>query len=211
MVAYAQEPLKKYLDDLAAKQETPGGGSVAGLVSALAAGLGSMVCNYTIGKKKYAEFEEDITQALQQCEQCRQQLLDLMQEDVDVFQNQMGGAYAMPKDTEEQTAARKKAIQDACKAACQPPLKIARLNRDMLKLFIVLAEKGNAMLVSDVGVAIALAQAAFTSATLNVKINLNYMGDKDLIESIKNELPGLISDVAELSTAGMIAVETKMS
>jgi len=210
MVDYAAEPLKKYADDLAAKQETPGGGSVSGLVGALAAGLGSMVCNFTIGKKKYADVEQEVKRILEQCEALRGDLLKLMQQDVDVFQGQMGAAYGMPKDTPEQAAARKEAIQSACKAATQPPLTIARRCFGLLKLLVKLGQKGSVLLVSDVGVALALSGAAFDSAALNVQINLNYIDDSKFVEQVGIELDALAEQVPGLVSEGMSIVQAKM-
>ena len=210
MIDYAKEPLRTYLDHLAAKQETPGGGSVAALVGALAAGLGSMVCNFTIGKKKYADVEGDIRRILARCEEARKELLTLMQEDVNIFQTQMATAYALPKDTEEQTAARREAIEKACKSAAQPPIKTIRLCRNLLKLMTELGEKGSTLLVSDVGVAAALAQAAFDSARLNVDINLNYLSDKAFAKKVRDEIEPMIDEVQALSTQAMTIVREKL-
>lgn len=210
MIGYANEALTRYLDDLAAKQETPGGGSVCGLVGSLAAGLGSMVCQYTIGKKKYAAVEEDVRRILADCEAARGELLGMMQEDVVVFQTQMAGAYGMPKDTEQQAAARKAAIEAACKAASGPPMKIARRCRDLLGWLAELGEKGSVLLVSDVGVGVALAKGAFEGACLNVRINLNFINDSDFVEKLRGQMAELADEVNGLAERGMRVVGEKM-
>ncbi len=211
MTQYAQELLPKYLDDLASKQETPGGGSVCALVGSLAAGLGTMVCCFTEGKKKYADVEDDIQRIHKNCETTRAGMLELMQEDVNVFQNQMGAAYGLPKDTDEQKAARNDAIQAACKAASQPPLEICRLCRDLLKDMGELAEKGSVMLVSDVGVAVSLAQGAFEGASLNIIINLNYLSDENFKKPLKAELLAMTDEVSELAESASVIVQDKLS
>ena len=173
---YIEEPLKKYLDETASGSSTPGGGSVAALAGALGAALTSMVCNFTVGKKKYADVEADVAEILSEVEGIRHELLNLMVKDTQVY-GHVTAAYKMPKDTPEEKKSRTQAIQEALKMAMQAPLDAAICCHKVLKLNIPLLEKGNTNLISDVGVAVLLAEAAMRSAVMNVEINLSYIND----------------------------------
>lgn len=184
---YKDEALQKYLDAAASGESTPGGGSVCGLVGALGAALSSMVCNFTVGKKKYADVEEDVKAILARAEQLRATLTDLMQLDTEVY-GKMAPAYSMPKDTDEQKAARTQAIQAGLKESLQVPRQIALAAKEVIELNEELVDKGNTMLVSDVGVAVLLARAAFEGAMMNVDINLAYIKDDAFCDQVRQEL-----------------------
>jgi formiminotetrahydrofolate cyclodeaminase len=194
---YIDEPLKKYLDEAASGASTPGGGSVAALAGALGAALTSMVCNFTVGKKKYEDVEAEVTQILSEAEDLRGKLLDLMVEDTQVY-GQVSKAYGMPRGTPEEKEARTEAIQKALKAAMGAPLEAAICCHKILKLNQPLVEKGNQNLISDVGVAVLLAESAMRSAIMNVEINLSYIKDEKLCQETREKLRPLISEAAEL-------------
>lgn len=194
---YIDEPLKKYMDEAASGSSTPGGGSVAALAGALGAALTSMVCNFTVGKKKYADVEAEVAQILSEAEELRGKLLELMVEDTRVY-GQVSAAYGMPKDTPEEKKARSEAIQEALKAAMQAPLEAAICCYQILKLNEPLLEKGNQNLISDVGVAVLLAESAMRSAVLNVEINLSYIKDEDLCQKTRDKLRPMLAEAVNL-------------
>jgi glutamate formiminotransferase/formiminotetrahydrofolate cyclodeaminase len=194
---YIDEPLKKYLDEAASGASTPGGGSVAALAGALGAALTSMVCNFTVGKKKYKDVEADVAQILSEVEELRGRLLELMVEDTRVY-GQVSAAYGMPRGTPEEKEARSEAIQSALKAAMGAPLEAAICCHKILKLNEPLVEKGNQNLISDVGVAVLLAESAMRSAILNVEINLSYIKDEKLCQETREKLRPLIAEAVEL-------------
>lgn len=194
---YIDEPLKKYLDEAASGASTPGGGSVAALAGALGAALTSMVCNFTVGKKKYKDVEAEVAQILSEAEDLRSKLLDLMVLDTEVY-GQVSAAYGMPRGTPEEKEARSEAIQSALKAAMGAPLEAAICCHRILKLNEPLLEKGNQNLISDVGVAVLLAESAMRSAILNVEINLSYIKDEKLCHETREKLRPLIDEAAEL-------------
>ena len=127
----------------------------------------------------------------------RNELLDLMIEDIRVY-SRVSAAYSMPKDTPDQKESRSEAIQTALKAAMQPPLRAAICCHRILKLNESLVDKGNANLISDVGVAVLLAEAAMRSAFLNVQINLSYIEDENLCRDIRKKLDPMLSEAEEL-------------
>ncbi len=194
---YIDEPLKKYLDEAASGASTPGGGSVAALAGALGAALTSMVCNFTVGKKKYADVEAEVSQILSEAEELRAKLQDLMVEDTQAY-GQVSAAYGMPRETAEEKAARSEAIQKALKVAMQAPLEAAVCCHRVLKLNEPLVEKGNQNLISDVGVAVLLAESAMRSAILNVEINLSYIKDEKLCQETREKLRPMVAEAVEL-------------
>jgi len=179
--------IQVFLDELASKASTPGGGSAAAITGAMGAALVSMVCNLTIGKKNYEDVEDELKGILKQAEELRVRLTDMVRADVEVF-NQVMAAYGMPKETEAEKAIRSKAIQVALCAATDVPLNCARACAEVIDLSKVVAEKGNKNVISDAGVAVLAAYAALRSAALNVYINVGGIKDKNFSENRLAEL-----------------------
>lgn len=177
-----QQSLEAYLDDLASKQATPGGGSAAALMGAQGAALVSMVCNLTLGKPKYAAVESEIQALLLKSEQLRGRLLAMIKADVDVF-NQLMACYGLPKTTDLEKAQRLEQIQQVLKQATQVPFDCALACAEVIDLARIAAEKGNLGVISDAGVAVMSAYAGFKSAALNVDINAAGLKDKDFAEA----------------------------
>lgn len=180
-----RESFVQYLDDLASSKPAPGGGSAAALVAALGVSLMSMVANFTIGKEKYKDFEEEMKNVLSSSESLRLQLTDLVDEDVESYRK-LSSAYKLPKDSPADKETRFEAIQKGLRQALSVPLEICMCCHRASKLCQVIAEKGNLNLISDVGVAVAFLESAFESALLNVEINLGGIKDKEFVSGIKN-------------------------
>ncbi len=196
---YIDEPMKKYLDEAASGAPTPGGGSVAALAGALGAALTSMVCNFTVGKEKYKDVEEEVSQILSESEDLRKRLLDLMVEDTQVY-GEVSKAYGMPRSAPEEKKARTEAIQKALRLAMQAPLEAAFCCHKILKINEPLMDKGNQNLISDVGVAVLLAESALRSAILNVEINLSYIKDDDFCNDTREKLSSIVQESEELKS-----------
>jgi len=197
---YIKGPMKKYLDDTASGEPTPGGGSVAALVGALGAALTSMVCNFTVGKERYKDVEKDVAEILSQAEELRGDLTELMQADTEAY-GQVSEAYGMPRKTSKQKRARTAAIQEALKGALEVPLKATMRCYDILKLNASLVDKGNPNLISDVGVAVALAESALQSAAMNVEINLAYIKDEEFCKEVREKLDPVVAESTGIKTA----------
>jgi len=180
-----------FLNELASKASTPGGGSAAAIMGAMGAALASMVCNLTIGKKGYENVEGDLKAILKETEELRERLTDMVRADVEVF-DQVMGAYGMPKDTDEQKAQRSDAIQTALRAATDVPLSCARACAEVIDLCKPTAEKGNKNVISDAGVAVLAAYAALRSAALNVYINVPGIKDRTFAEDRLKELERIL-------------------
>lgn len=203
MTDISDQTIQTFLDDLASKSATPGGGSAAALMGAQAAALVSMVCNLTIGKPKFTEVETEMQAVLNQAEALRKQLTGLIQQDIDVF-NRLMAKYAMPKDSDDEKAARSEAIQTILKEATDVPLQCATACKEVINLAKIVTEKGNPNVISDAGAALMAAYGALKISVLNVVINAGSLKDQSFVDSKLAELStlttGLEQDVEQLYT-----------
>lgn len=184
--------IKQFLDELASKQATPGGGSAAAVMGAQAAALVSMVCNLTIGKPKYATVEADMQVLLAESEALRETLIGMIKADVDVFDKLMA-CYGLPKVSDEEKDYRSSQIQLVLREATEVPLACARACAHAISLSRVAAEKGNLGVISDAGVAVMAAYAGLKSAALNVHINAGSLKDRVFAEAKLAELQAIMS------------------
>ncbi len=162
--------LKEYIDELSSNSPTPGGGNVAALCGALAASLGTMVCNLTIGKKKYQQNEEEILRIKERLAGFSKQFIHLAGQDNEAF-DKVIDAYKLPKETDIDKVIRSQAIENATTVAAEIPSEVIVLCKETIPLLNTLAEKGNQNSLSDAGVAASIVAAAAQSAYLNVLIN----------------------------------------
>ena len=183
-----------FLDELASKSATPGGGSVSALMGAQSAALTSMVCNLTIGKPKYAEVENEMQALLQKSEALREKMTGLIKADVDVF-NRLMAAYALPKETDEEKVARSEVIQTVLKTATEVPLDCARACAEAVELSRIAADKGSLGVISDAGAAVMAAYGGLKSAALNVYINTGSLKNRQFAETKLAELETILKDV----------------
>ncbi|MGD2174482.1 MAG: cyclodeaminase/cyclohydrolase family protein [Candidatus Brocadiaceae bacterium] len=187
---YRDGSITDYVGDAAAKKPAPGGGSVSALVGALAAAMSEMSANFTTGKKKFADVQEEVRKALDTLEACRTTLLELLDRDVEAY-SAVSRAYALPGDSEEEQEARRKAIDSALRGAMQAPLEVMRQCAAVAEVADVLVEIGNRNLITDVGVSALLAEAACAAARMNVEINLKFLKEAELAERTRSEVDGL--------------------
>jgi formiminotetrahydrofolate cyclodeaminase len=191
-VKLTEKPVTSFLDELASNAPAPGGGSVAALSGALGAALVSMVSNLTLGKKGYEGVQDEIQALLARSEALRQEMTDLLEADVAVY-TAYSQAAKMPRETEEQKAARAEAMQAALKNATMVPMGIAEAAVRVMDLCLPCAEIGNKGAVSDAGVAVLMAEAALRSAALNVLINLAFVKDGEFVAEKRAHLDGLLA------------------
>lgn len=187
MPDFLSHPVQQYLDQLASGAPTPGGGSAAGLTGAMGAALLAMSARFTVGREKYAAFQDAAADVLSQADTLRAALQQLMEDDATAYA-QYGAALTLPKATEDERAARRQAIQEATKASARVPLAIAERSYRVLELAEILAANCNPNLVSDVVVATHLGLAAFRSAVINVRLNLRSLDDAALVADIEGTL-----------------------
>ncbi len=205
-----QQKVSSFLDTLASNSPAPGGGSVAALAGALGSALTSMVCNLTIGKKKYAGVEDEMKHILQSSEKLREQFTRLIDTDTEAF-NKVMEAFALPKESDAQKAVRNAAIQGATKEAALVPLEVMKHIIDALALTKLVAEKGNANSVSDAGVSALMLYAAAESAALNVQINLQGITDVDFVGWKTDEVSSILRTSKTASEEILQMVKAKIS
>lgn len=186
-----KQSIEGFLDQLASKQPTPGGGSAAALMGAQAAALVSMVCNLTIGKPKYAAVEAEMQALLLDSEALRETLLDMIKADIAVFDKLMA-CYGLPKSNDAEKAQRSAQIQSQLREATEVPLACAKACAKAVVLSRIAAEKGNLGVISDAGVAVMAANAGLKSAALNVYINAASLKDRAFAEAKLSELQEIV-------------------
>lgn len=171
--------VKDYLDVLKSDAPAPGGGSVSALSAAQGVGLVAMVADLTIGKEKYAEYDEACRAAKEKALSLYAQLVEGIDKDTEAF-NKVSAAYKLPKDTDEQKAARSAAIRAANVGATEVPFETVKLCLEGLKVTETIVGKSNPNAASDLGVAALNLLAGIKGAWLNVKINLPGIKDEEL-------------------------------
>jgi formiminotetrahydrofolate cyclodeaminase len=166
-----------FVDELASSAPTPGGGGAAAYCGALAAALATMVTNLTVGKKTYADVEDEIREVQFQLDELRDELFYLIDADAQAFLP-LSAAYKLPRTTPEEAEAKQKAMQTALVEATEVPLRIMKACAAVIDLTEIVARKGSRLAISDAGAAAVLGQAALRSASLNVLINAKDFEDK---------------------------------
>jgi formiminotetrahydrofolate cyclodeaminase len=201
--------IELFLDELASQKATPSGGSAAAIMGAMGAALVSMVCNLTIGKTQYRDFEEELKSVLTKAEELRRDLTKMIEEDVQAFDAVMC-AYGMSRLTKDETARRTQAIQTALRAATLVPMRCCRACREVITLGNVVAKRGNRNVVSDAGVAVVAGYAALRSAALNVFTNARAITDRTFAEEQLAELEQLLPEAATAADASYQVVKEKL-
>lgn len=182
--------VKDFIDTTASGEPVPGGGSISALCGALATALGSMVARLTIGRKKYADREADMTLLLTRFSTVMTQLTDVIDRDSDAYATVMA-AFKMPKDTDEQKKVRMEAIEVATRGAAEVPMQVARLTASILSEIDAVAHFGNSNAITDAAVATMCARTAIFGALLNVEINLSGLSDAEYVSAMRMEAVSL--------------------
>ncbi|WP_418222530.1 cyclodeaminase/cyclohydrolase family protein [Clostridium isatidis] len=194
--------LEKFTKELSSKEPSPGGGSTAALVGALAVSLNAMVYSLTIGKKAFESLEEkhkeDMLKFNEQALNLIDVLMNFMEKDREDFLELMD-SYKLPKETNEEIMNRKKAIKENTIKAMETPLNLARECIKFYQNISFAVKYGNKNLTSDAGVAAVLLDAAIESAIINVKVNLNLLR-KDLTKVEIDKFLGECSNLLEKSS-----------
>ena len=190
-----QESCENFTELLASKSPVPGGGGAAAMVGALSVALCSMAGNFTLGKKKYADVEEDIKIILDKAENLKLKLLELVDEDAKSFEP-LSKAYSIAKDDPERDEILEKALLNACTA----PLKIIEACAEIIILLEEMCEKGSKLLISDVGCGALLCRGAMESAALNVFVNTSLLKDRVYAEKIESQTDKILNEYSSRAT-----------
>lgn len=170
-----------FIEELASDSPAPGGGSVSALNGAIAAALTSMVGNLTIGKKKYADVEEEMREIVSKTTEIQKELLEAVDKDTDAF-NVVFAAFKWPKETEEEKAARSAEIQRGTKIAADVPMAVAEKAVDLMPLIEKVIMQGNQNSITDACCAMMACRYAVIGALLNVRINLGSIKDEAFVK-----------------------------
>ena len=193
-MSFSEKSCKEFTDELSTKAPVPGGGGASALVGSVGVALGSMVANLTAGKKKYAEFEDDIQRILAESETLKDHVLGLADEDAKVFEP-LSRAYGIPKDDPTRDAV----MEDALKKASSVPLEIMKDCCKAIDMHAELSEKGSMLAISDVGVGVVCCKAALMGASLNVFINTKSMKDRAFAEKLNAEADAMLEKYCHLA------------
>jgi formiminotetrahydrofolate cyclodeaminase len=189
----ADKSCTDFIEVLASKAATPGGGGGSAIVGAIGMALGGMVCNLTIGKKKYAQYDEKVKGILKRAYELQAELLKMVDADAECFLP-LSKAYGMPKDTEEQKKIKAETLEKCLKKACGVPVSIVKQAYEAIKLHEALVDNCSKLAISDVGVGVQCLRAAIVGAQLNVMININSIKDAEYVKKVKEETEPLVEE-----------------
>lgn len=174
---------KEFIERLASKDPIPGGGGASAMVAAIGIALGNMVASLTVGKKKYADVEEDIIKLAEKTTKLQEEMIKLVDKDAQVF-IPLAKAYGMPSDTEEEKKEKAKVMEDCLKTASTAPFEIMEKCGEAILLQKEFANKGSKLAISDAGVGVSFCKAAMEGASLNVFINTGAMKNREVADEI---------------------------
>ena len=180
---------RDFVEVLSSKEPVPGGGGAAALAGAIVIALGNMVGELTVGKKKYADVEDEIRSIMEKCASLREELLSQVQADARGFEP-LAAAYGLPKESPE----RDKVLEEAMLEACKAPMRIMELCAEALDAVSVLAEKGSRLAVSDAGCAAVILSSAMQAAALNVFINTKSLKDRTKADELNEICEEMLAD-----------------
>lgn len=199
----------EFVKVLASKEPVPGGGGASALVGAVGMALGNMVGSLTLGKKKYADVQDDIILLKAKADKLQEDLLGLVERDAEVFEP-LSKAYGLPKETEEQKKEKERIMEEALKLACSVPFEIMKKITEAIELHQEFAKKGTAIAISDVGVGVGFCKAALLGASLNVFINTKSMKDREYAEDINTKTNKMIDEYGKLADKIYKEVEDRL-
>jgi glutamate formiminotransferase/formiminotetrahydrofolate cyclodeaminase len=184
---FLENSLKNYIEILSSKTPAPGGGSATALCASLSSSLLNMVLNYTIGKKQYSDFEEELKKIKEKNEEILKECINLIEEDSKIY-------YKIDKAMKE-----KLSPEEYLKLSINLHFKICQYMSKIVDFCDILTEKGNINLISDTGISNILAFSSFISAKMNILINLKYIGDENLKKEIKGKIEEMEKVIKEKS------------
>ena len=194
--------LNNFMERLASKEPAPGGGAASALVAMVGSALSSMVSALTEGKKGYEHVQERVKAIELKMLEIRKNLEDLMQEDEQAF-NKISSTWKLPKSTDEEKAARKKALQTALRDAIEPPWRIANLASDVMDNALDLLSIGNKNAITNSACSLIFAFSAAEGALLNITINVNLIDDTSFRAEQEKRMKDFYTDLVRKRDDGM--------
>lgn len=205
----ASMTLIEFADETASESPAPGGGSISAYIGALGAALATMVANLSSHKKGWDSRWEEFSNWAEKGQQYKDELVRLVDLDTAAF-NKIMEAFSLSKSTDEEKAARDKAIQEATRYAIEIPFKVMQAAYGSLTVIKAMAETGNPNSVTDAGVAALCARSAVIGAFMNVKINASGYKDKDFVAKVIADGDALEKQAIELEAEIIALVNSKI-
>ena len=190
--------LTEFCAALASKEPAPGGGSASANIAAMGVGLLAMVANLTVGRKKYAEHQELMQKIITETDALRLRLVDAINRDTEAYKV-VSAVFSMPKETDDEKAARTAAMQAALRTATEVPYEVMELCYASLTLAARAVGKSNTNAASDLGVAAHSLLAGARGAWMNVLINLGGIKDKEFVAAKRSGGEDIIAEVENMA------------
>ena len=197
-MGFSTVPCNEFVEVLASKAPVPGGGGASALVGAIGTALGNMVGSLTVGKKKYADVEEEMWELKAKSDKLQAELLRLIERDAEVFEP-LSKAYGMPRATEEEKAEKARVMEIVLKDACSVPMEIMEKCCEAIDIIVEFAAKGSALAISDAGVGVAFCKAALKGASLNVYINTKSMQNREYAEELNAKCDAMLEKYTKIA------------
>lgn len=209
-MAMTDKNCKEFVEALASKASVPGGGGAAAYGGAIGIALSNMVGNLTVGKKKYADVEDEVKELLAQGENIQSELLALVEKDAKVFEP-LSKAYGLPTETDEQKKIKAETLEKESINACSVPMEIIRKAFEGIKVHKRMGEIGSLLVISDVGCGAAFLKSALIAGKLNVVINIKSIKDEEFVSKTREEMDRLIAEGCKMADETLETVMGKIS
>jgi methenyltetrahydrofolate cyclohydrolase len=209
MMKMAEKSSAHFIEVLASKAPVPGGGGAAAMGGAIGMALSNMVGNLTVGKKKYADVEDEVKTLLAEGSEIIEDLKGLIDRDAEVFEP-LAKAYGLPKDTPEHQAHKEKVMEECSIEACSVPLEIMRKSYAGIKIHERMGQIGSRLAISDVGCGVVFLKAALISGQLNVMINLGAIKNEKFLKDTTAEMNQLAEEGSRIADQTLAAVMDKL-
>ena len=187
-MGFSTSTCTEFVEVLSSKAPVPGGGGASALVGAVGTALGNMVGSLTVGKKKYADVEDEMWELKKKCDQLQKDFLHLIERDAEVFEP-LSKAYGMPRETEEEKAEKARSV----------PMEIMEKCCEAIELIVEFGAKGSKLAISDAGVGAAFCKAALKGASLNVYINTKSMADRAYAEELNKKADAMLEKYTKIA------------
>ncbi len=208
-MSMTEKSCSDFLEVLASKAPVPGGGGAAAMGGAIGMALSNMVGNLTLGKKKYADVQDEVKELLENGYKVINELKLLVDKDAEVFEP-LSKAYGLPKDTPEQIAFKATTMEECSKVACSVPMEIMRKSYEGIKIHERMGQIGTLIAISDVGCGVAFLKASLISGYLNVIININTIKDENYVAEVSKEMNQLLEDGSRIADETLALVTAKI-
>lgn len=209
-MSYNEMTIKDFIDVLSSKEPVPGGGGASALIASVGIALGNMVGSLTVGKKKYADVEDEIKELMAKSAVLMEKFQAQIDEDAKCFAP-LAAAYSLPKETDEEKAKRAEVMASALRIASEAPLSIMETVCDAIDIVEEFAAKGSRLAVSDAGVAAIALRSALFGASLNVFINTKAMEDRALAEEFNNKANDMMNTYGKKAEEIFLSVKDAVS